>query len=80
MRPRWITWPPVEHEMRSAKTSASEYWWETITVVRLSRARISPELLLDLVPGLDVERRERLVEQQQLGCSASARAIATRCC
>ena len=65
--------------IRSASSSASSMSWVTITTVLADFSHEPQEFRLKLGPGVRVQRRERLVEQDELRLIASVRAIATRC-
>ena len=68
----------LETTSRSASTSASSGSWVTTTRRAVVAGQVAAQVGADLQPGAGVQRGERLVEQQQRGSGARARASATR--
>ena len=70
--------PACSTATRSASSSASSWSWVTKMLVRPSPVVQLAQPAAQLLAHLGVQRAERLVEQQQRGSIASARASATR--
>ena len=77
--PACTTRPSSTTTTRSASAMASTGSWVTSTVLPAKSARCRRSSARTVEPGAGVQRRQRLVEQQQAGSPTSARASAARC-